>query len=91
MHIQEKILKFYRVYMVLMGGVGHFLFLFQAWKIFSTGSSEDVSLIGFSIALISLVSWLVYGLLIKDWVLIICNTFGVISAILCIYAIVTRW
>lgn len=90
MTFKRKAVKFYRVYMVIMGAVGHFLFLFQAWKIFETGSSADVSLFGFLIAFISILSWLIYGLIIKDTVLIIDNIFGVSAALICLYAIVSR-
>ncbi|WP_414437840.1 SemiSWEET family transporter [Candidatus Bealeia paramacronuclearis] len=68
--------------------LGHFLFVFQAWKIYTTESAQGVSLIGFLIAFMSLSSWFVYGLIIKDAVLIINNAFGLIVALICIYEII---
>lgn len=74
--------------MCAMGIIGHSLFLFQTYKIISTKSSKDISLTGFFIAFLSITSWLVYGLLIKDRVLIYVNIVGFIAALFCILAII---
>ena len=79
---------FYEKYMVLIGSVGHCLFIFQALKILETHSSHDVSLKGFVVSFVSLVSWLIYGFLKKDWVLIIVNLFGATASLICIIMII---
>ena len=73
--------------MMIVGIVGQTLFYFQAYKIYTTASAKDVSVIGFSFALFSLACWLLYGLVIKNKVLIIVNTFAVIGAALTLIAI----
>lgn len=80
--------NWYELYMIIMGAAGHMLFLFQALKIFYTQRAHDVSLIGFVIAFISLVSWLLYGIMKKDRALIIVNAIGATAAFVCICAII---
>lgn len=80
--------KLYERYMVVIGSVGHLLFVFQTVKIIQTGCAKDLSLGGFIISFISLVSWLIYGFLKKDKPLIIVNLFGSVAALACIGAIV---
>lgn len=84
----NTILKFYEKYMILMGIVGHFIFIFQIRTILLNQSSTDVSLEGFLIAFVSIASWLLYGILKKDTVLITVNIFGVLAAIACLIAII---
>lgn len=79
--------RLYGHYMVLIGSVGHFLFVFQTIKMIQVGSSQDVSLGGFLISFVSLVSWLLYGLMKKDRALIIVNLFGSVAALICICTI----
>jgi MtN3 and saliva related transmembrane protein len=79
--MQNKLLKYYEKYMFLIGILGQTLFYAQAFKIFTTGSAEDLSLCGFSLGLISVTSWLIYGLFLKNRVLIIANIFAVCGAL----------
>jgi len=79
--------KLYGYYMVLIGSVGHLLFVLQTIKILQTGCAKDLSLGGFLISFVSLVSWLVYGLMKKDKPLIIVNLFGSLAAFVCICVI----
>jgi len=79
---------FYKKYMILIGSLGHGLFLMQTHKIFHTGSAHDLSLPGFIVALIALLSWLFYGVLIKDKVLYIVNIVGALCALTTVIAIV---
>lgn len=67
-------------HMGIIGSLGQLLFLFQAFDIFWDKNAGEVSLIGFSISLISLSCWLTYGLFVKDKPLIIANVTGVIGA-----------
>ncbi len=73
--------------MLSMGVLGQFLFYVQGIKIFVTKSASDVSLIGFSLGLISVSSWLLYGVLIKNKVLILANVFAVVGALFVIIGI----
>lgn len=73
--------------MAAVGISGQTLFYFQAYKIYSVGSAIDVSTWGFSFAFISLVCWLLYGIIIKNKVLILVNTFAVVGAFLTLLAI----
>lgn len=82
--MKEKFLHYYQYYMYAVGFLGHFIFVFQAYKIWQTQSSADVSLLGFLSCFIAVCSWLLYGILINNPVLKIVNTFGVITGIICL-------
>jgi len=64
---------------VVLGQLMHF---FQAWKIFSSQSARDVSIISYLICLVLLIHWLGYGLLIKNRLLIIAEGLGLLGATL---------
>ncbi len=68
--------------MIFIGIAGQSMFFIQGIKIFYTKSAGDVSLVGFLMGLIAVSSWLGYGVMIKDKVLIIANIFAVIGAFL---------
>jgi MtN3 and saliva related transmembrane protein len=78
---KSTLLLIYEKYMVVVGVLGQLLFYTQGVKIFMTQSASDISLLGFLLGLISVTSWLVYGILIKNKVLIIANAFAVIGAL----------
>ena len=81
---RNKIVKFYEKYIVVIGLSGHLMFLLQASEIFLAKSSNNVSLNGFLVACLSLISWLIYGLIKNDRPLIIVNIFGVAASLTCI-------
>jgi MtN3 and saliva related transmembrane protein len=62
--------------MSLAGVFGNLMFFIQAYKIFNTKSAVSISLLAFSISIIGLTSWLIYGLLLKNKPLIIANLVG---------------
>lgn len=76
--------KYYVNYMSWIVNIGQSMHYIQAYKIFKTQSAEDISLLSYSICLILLLHWLGYGVLIKDRVIIIAETLGIIGAILVI-------
>lgn len=78
----EKVKKTYEHYMFFIGIVGQLLFYFQAYQIFSLKSACSVSLVGFCISLVSLISWGIYGIVIKSKVLILSNIVGFIGCVL---------
>ncbi|MCE3230717.1 MAG: hypothetical protein K0R76_553 [Alphaproteobacteria bacterium] len=84
---QGSLIKVAEKLMVLVGVLGQTLYYFQAYKIYSVGSAKDVSGIGFGFSFFSLVCWLLYGILIKNKVLIIVNIFAIIGASLTFLAI----
>lgn len=84
---RQKFINIAEKLMTVIGASGQILFYLQAYKIYSVGSANDVSTPGFCFSLFSLVCWLLYGLLIKNKVLIIVNIFAVIGAALTLLAI----
>ena len=48
-------------------------FLPQAIKVYKTKSTKDISLYMFIIFTIGVLSWLIYGLIINDWPVILAN------------------
>lgn len=74
--------------MTFVGIAGQLLFFAQAYKIFTLHSAQDVSGIGFTVGLISVISWLVYGIIIRSFPLIIANIFAVIGAMFVMIGIV---
>ena len=82
------VLKHYEKYMFLVGVLGQILFYAQGFKIFSTQSAEDVSLLGFSLGLLSVTSWLIYGIILKNRVLVISNMFAVLGALYVVAGII---
>lgn len=87
--MRNKILQFYEKYMIFMGIAGHFIFIFQTYKIITNKNAAGVSLEGFIVAFLSIISWLFYGSLKKDKVLIIVNIFGLLASSICLIAIIS--
>lgn len=73
--------------MYIMGFVGNTIYLFQAFRIWQTQSSNDVSVIGFIISALSTFSWLGYGALTNHPVVFRVNLYGSVGAIICLSAI----
>jgi len=78
----SKSKSLYEKYMVFVGIGGQLLYYCQAFDIFTTRSAEDISLLGFSINFFALVSWLTYGIILRNKVLIIANLFGCLGSML---------
>ncbi len=73
--------KTFEKYMFFIGFAGQMVFYLQAYKIFSLKNAEGVSLVAFAFGLLSVSSWLAYGLVLKDRVLIISNIFAIVGAL----------
>jgi|SRR5579871_1415636 len=84
---KAKVLFYYEKYMLAVGILGQLLFYTQGIKIFMTKSANDVSILGFLFGLISVTSWLIYGILIKNKVLVYANAVAVIGAVFVIIGI----
>jgi len=78
---KTKFSVYYERYMLIVGVLGQLLFYTQGIKIFLTKSANDVSIIGFLFGLVSVSSWLIYGVLIKNRALIVSNVFAVVGAL----------
>lgn len=85
--MKKTFLKHYKKYMLIVGVAGQSVFYSQFVTILVHKSAQDVSLIGFSTGLIAVLSWLVYGLLIRDKVLILSNCVATLGASLTVGAI----
>lgn len=79
--------KLFEKYMLIVGAGGSLVFYLQAFKIFYDRSATDVSLSAFVVGLISVFSWMVYGLMIKNRVLFISNVLATIGAMLTVIGI----
>ena len=74
----------FTTYMCFVVNLGQSMHYIQAWKIYNTKSAEDISLMSYIICLVLLIHWLVYGIIVKDKVIIIAETLGIIGSILVI-------
>jgi MtN3 and saliva related transmembrane protein len=84
----NSFVKYYEKYMVLIGSVGQLLFYLQAYRIWVKKSTGAVSTTGFVIAFVSILSWLIYGIIINNQVLIKVNGVGLLGAVLTLISIV---
>ncbi len=84
---KARAIRYYEKYMFFIGILGQLLFYVQGIKIFINHSAKDVSMTGFLFALVAVSSWFVYGLLIKNKVLIWSNLIAVIGALFVIIGI----
>ena len=80
-------LKWFKIYMIFIGICGQASFFLQFATIIRHHSAANVSLPGFICWLVSMVSWLIYGIVMKDKVLIIANIVATIGAALNVAAI----
>lgn len=78
---KPRFLAFFEKYMLAVGILGQMIFFMQGLEIFLNQSAQDVSVLGFSVGFVAVSSWLTYGVLIKNRVLIIANIFAVIGAL----------
>jgi len=78
--MNKPFIKYYENYMKIIGPVGNFMFFLQAYKIFTTQNAISISVPGFTLSFIGLISWLLYGFFLKNKALIIANLVGVLGA-----------
>jgi MtN3 and saliva related transmembrane protein len=65
----------------ITGITSSFAYYFQIFKILRTQSAKDLSVITFSIWAITNLTWLIYGILISNWPIIITDGVALIGAI----------
>lgn len=75
-----KVHPLFQKYMYVVGIGGNLLFYWQAYEIYLTQQARDVSLPAFAIGLWAVSSWFVYGLMLKDKVIISANIVAMIGA-----------
>ena len=83
-----KLLALYEKYMMIMGPATNAMFYVQAYKIFSTKQAQALSLPAFLISLIGIISYLWYGIFLKNKVLILANVIGLLGVMIVIIGIV---
>ena len=81
-------LEWYKKYMFFIGIFGQFVFYSQFYAIISNKSAKDVSLFGFICGLLSVSSWMLYGIMIHDKPLIVANVVATIGALLTVIGII---
>lgn len=73
-------------YMLCVGIIGSLPPWIQFIKIIETNSSKDISMTGYLLLLIAMLSWLIYGIKNKDKIIIYANIVGALGTILCLAA-----
>lgn len=86
--MKNVLYKFYEHYMIVVGSLSSMVFYLQAYKIAVYKSATDVSLTAFICGLISVISWLIYGVLLKNKPLIASNALATIGATLAVVFII---
>lgn len=66
----------------VFGAVSGFANLPQALKIFRRKSAKDISILTYSFILAGTIIWILYGIEIKNFPIILANSLGTISVIL---------
>ena len=73
---------FFKTYMAWVVNLGQSMHYIQAYKIYNTQSAEDISVASYIICLILLIHWAIYGILVRDKVIIIAEILGIIGVML---------
>ena len=71
----------------IFGTIGGFSSLPQVYKIFKRKSAKDISIITYTLVLLGTITWLLYGIQLKDFPLIFSNSFGLI----CVSGVIIGW
>jgi MtN3 and saliva related transmembrane protein len=64
---------------IIFGTIGGMANIPQAYKIFKRKSAKDISITTYSMIFLGSLVWILYGIEIKDFPLILANTVGIIS------------
>jgi MtN3 and saliva related transmembrane protein len=67
------------------GSISAITFLPQVIKTWKTKSADDISLLMFTFATISVVMWLIYGIILKDIPIIYTNSLVLICSVIMLY------
>lgn len=80
--LSHRFAKAFRKYMLFVAVFGNGIFYIQAARIFANQSANDVSAMAFSVSFWAVSSWFLYGLILRDRVIIIANIIAMIGAAL---------
>lgn len=78
-------LKIFQIITTVVGIIMSIGYFPQAYKIYKTKSAENISLATFVIFALGTLIWTLYGFFIKDYVLILSFTVGVIGSWLVLF------
>ncbi len=78
----------YDVYMYAVGVIAPIAGYMQVYKIIESHSAGDISMLGNIVALIAAISWLIYGIIKKNYIIMIANAASVISEIAIVLGII---
>lgn len=67
------------------GSISAVTFLPQVIKTWKTKSADDISLLMFTFATVSVIMWLVYGLILKDVPIIYTNSLVLLCSLIMLY------
>ena len=74
--------KLFVRWMYFIAVFGNAFFYIQAYKIFRDQDARSVSTVAFCLAFVTVSSWFVYGLILKNKVMLIANVVAMIGAAL---------
>ena len=77
--------QLFKTYMLWVANLGQSMHYIQAWKIFTTRSADDISITAYTVCLILLIHWLLYGIMINDRIIILAETLGIVGTILVLF------
>jgi len=67
------------------GSISAITFLPQVIKTWKSRSAEDISMLTFTFATISVIMWLVYGIILKDIPIIYTNSLVLVCSVIMLY------
>ena len=70
---------------MIAGTISAITFLPQVIKTWKSKSAKDISVLMFSFATISVILWLIYGILINNWPVIYTNSCVLILSLIMVY------
>lgn len=82
-HRYESMLPFFRVYMICIALLGPMLVFLQAERMIHYESSENYSLVAYLVYVWAALSWIAYGLLWSDSIIILAGVVSLVGGILC--------
>ena len=70
---------------MVAGTISAIVFLPQVIKTYRSKSAKDISVLMFSFATISVILWLIYGILINNWPVIYTNACVLVLSVIMVY------
>lgn len=70
---------------MVAGTISAIVFLPQVIKTYRSRSAKDISVLMFSFATVSVILWLIYGILINNWPVIYTNSCVLVLSLVMVY------